>query len=56
MCDADKYFWVQAESLAAAALLARATGKQVYWDWYDSYGLTHGNILSTMNTALGIES
>ena len=35
VCDADKYFWVQAESLAAAALLARATGKQVYWDWYD---------------------
>ena len=35
ICDKDKYFWVQAESLAAAALLARATGKQVYWDWYD---------------------
>ena len=24
MCDGDKYFWVQAESLAAAALLGRA--------------------------------
>ncbi len=35
ICDGDKYFWVQAESLAAAALLAKVTGKQVYWDWYD---------------------
>lgn len=35
VCDGDKYFWVQAESLAAAALLADRTGEQVYWDWYD---------------------
>jgi len=35
ICDDDKYFWVQAESLAAAALLADATGKAQYWDWYD---------------------
>lgn len=34
ICDADKYFWVQAESLAAAALLAKRTGQQSYWDWY----------------------
>lgn len=34
VCDADKYFWVQAESLAAAALLAKRTGEQQYWDWY----------------------
>lgn len=34
VCDADKYFWVQAESAAAAALLARRTGDAVYWDWY----------------------
>ena len=34
VCDDDKYFWVQAESFAAAALLARATGEQVYHDWY----------------------
>lgn len=34
ICDGDKYFWVQAESLAAAALLAQATGKQTYRDWY----------------------
>ena len=26
ICDSDKYFWVQAESLAAAALLAARTG------------------------------
>jgi mannose/cellobiose epimerase-like protein (N-acyl-D-glucosamine 2-epimerase family) len=35
ICDADKYFWVQAESLAAAALLGARTGDQAYWDWYD---------------------
>ena len=34
ICDADKYFWVQAESLAAAALLANRTGDAKYWDWY----------------------
>jgi len=35
VCDADKYFWVQAESLAAAALLALRTGAARYWDGYD---------------------
>src|SRR5438105_7073616 len=35
ICDSDKYFWVQAESLAAAALLAARTGLEKYWDWYD---------------------
>ncbi|HJR73419.1 MAG TPA: AGE family epimerase/isomerase [Luteimonas sp.] len=35
VCDDDKYFWVQAESLAAAALLAARTGETVYWDWYE---------------------
>ena len=34
ICDADKYFWVQAESLAAAALLAERSGESGYWDWY----------------------
>jgi mannose/cellobiose epimerase-like protein (N-acyl-D-glucosamine 2-epimerase family) len=34
VCDGDKYFWVQAESLAAAALLAERSGDPVYWDWY----------------------
>lgn len=35
VCDADKYFWVQAESLAAAAWLAERTHQGGYWDWYD---------------------
>jgi len=35
ICDADKYFWVQAESLAAAALLTIRTGDDRYWRWYD---------------------
>lgn len=32
--DDDKYFWVQAEALAAAALLASRTGEARYWEWY----------------------
>ncbi|MET3132971.1 mannose/cellobiose epimerase-like protein (N-acyl-D-glucosamine 2-epimerase family)/sugar/nucleoside kinase (ribokinase family) [Oxalobacteraceae bacterium GrIS 1.11] len=35
VCDGDKYFWVQAESLAAAALLAARTGDEQYWACYD---------------------
>ena len=35
VCDGDKYFWVQAESLAAAAGLALRTGRDAYWQWYD---------------------
>ncbi|MCG7535453.1 AGE family epimerase/isomerase [Pseudoalteromonas sp. OOF1S-7] len=35
ICDSDKYFWVQAESFAAAALLALTTGENRYWQWYD---------------------
>jgi len=34
ICDGDKYFWVQAEALAAAALLAKRTGDDKYWQWY----------------------
>jgi len=34
ICDDDKYFWVQAESLAAAALLHARTGQAKYDDWY----------------------
>ncbi|MCF7223329.1 AGE family epimerase/isomerase [Marilutibacter chinensis] len=44
VCDDDKYFWVQAESLAAAALLAHRTGDAKYWDWYGrlwAYAWTH---------------
>lgn len=35
ICDGDKYFWVQAESFAAAARLAKRTGNKQYWLWYD---------------------
>ena len=35
VCDGDKYFWVQAESFAAAALLAVRTGDASYWAWYE---------------------
>jgi len=35
VCDNDKYFWVQAESLAAAALLHARTGDAGYAAWYD---------------------
>lgn len=44
LSDTDKYFWVQAESLAAAALLAARSGDEVYWDWYEriwSYSWRH---------------
>ncbi|AFV00437.1 AGE family epimerase/isomerase [Simiduia agarivorans] len=34
ICDDEKYFWVQAESFAAAAMLALATGESHYWDCY----------------------
>ncbi|MEW6992489.1 AGE family epimerase/isomerase [Colwelliaceae bacterium 6441] len=35
ICDGDKYFWVQAESLATAALLAIETGDDSFWLWYE---------------------
>lgn len=35
ICDNDKYFWVQAESFAAAACLAQRLGNEAYWCWYD---------------------
>jgi len=44
VCDAHKYFWVQAESAAAAAMLAQRTGNAEYWTWYDrlwQYSWTH---------------
>jgi mannose/cellobiose epimerase-like protein (N-acyl-D-glucosamine 2-epimerase family) len=44
ICDHDKYFWVQAETLAAAALLGQRTAAQRFWDWYDEiwrYSWTH---------------
>jgi mannose/cellobiose epimerase-like protein (N-acyl-D-glucosamine 2-epimerase family) len=33
--DTDRYYWVLSETIAAAGLLARRTGDQTYWDWYD---------------------
>ncbi|MBJ7553200.1 AGE family epimerase/isomerase [Marinomonas spartinae] len=36
ICDGDKYFWVQAESFAAAAMLAQVTSKDVYWQRYQA--------------------
>jgi mannose/cellobiose epimerase-like protein (N-acyl-D-glucosamine 2-epimerase family) len=44
VCDHHKYFWVQAESAAAAAMLAQRTGDKMYWDWYErlwAYSWTH---------------
>ncbi|MBB3211387.1 mannose/cellobiose epimerase-like protein (N-acyl-D-glucosamine 2-epimerase family) [Herbaspirillum sp. Sphag1AN] len=35
VCDGDKYFWVQAESMATAALLAQRTGVELYWEVYE---------------------
>ncbi|WP_242112704.1 AGE family epimerase/isomerase [Luteimonas aquatica] len=35
ICDDDKYFWVQAEALAAAARLFAATGDARYRGWYE---------------------
>lgn len=43
-CDDDKYFWVQAEAIAASAFLYAATGKARYRDWYTQlwrYAWTH---------------
>ena len=34
VCDDEKYFWVQAESLVAAVLLHARTGEPTYDDWY----------------------
>jgi len=44
VCDGDKYHWVQAESLAAAAALGECTGQARYRDWYQrlwNYAWTH---------------
>ncbi|MEA3089712.1 MAG: hypothetical protein QOJ04_1054 [Caballeronia sp.] len=35
ICDHDKYFWVQAETFATAALLGKRTGLERFWDCYD---------------------
>lgn len=44
LSDGDKYDWVQAEGLAAAALLGVRNGGAVYWRWYErlwDYGWRH---------------
>jgi mannose/cellobiose epimerase-like protein (N-acyl-D-glucosamine 2-epimerase family) len=44
VCDDHKYFWVQAESIAAAARLALALNDERYWQTYDrlwAYAWTH---------------
>jgi mannose/cellobiose epimerase-like protein (N-acyl-D-glucosamine 2-epimerase family) len=56
VCDDDKYFWVQTESLAAAARLAQHTGDARYRDWYERLWRHAGIISSTMSTAPGIAS
>lgn len=33
--DTDRYYWVIAETFAAAAALALRTGDEGYWEWYD---------------------
>ncbi|WP_018606136.1 AGE family epimerase/isomerase [Uliginosibacterium gangwonense] len=35
ICDQDKYYWVQAEAIASAALIAMRKGKEEYWIWYE---------------------
>ncbi len=35
ICDSDKYFWVQAETIAASARLYHQTGDAAYLDWYE---------------------
>lgn len=35
-CDDDKYFWVQAESFASAAMLFQTTGERKYLDQYQA--------------------
>lgn len=34
MIDDDKNYWVQAEAIAASAMLAARTGNEAYWDCY----------------------
>lgn len=35
--DSDRYYWAQAEAIAASALLADATGDDSLWDWYERF-------------------
>ena len=35
ICDNEKYFWVQAETMCCAAYLHHHTGDAAYLDWYN---------------------
>ena len=54
VCDGDKYFWVQAECFAAAALLAARTGESATGTGTTGSGRTAGATWSTTSTAPGI--
>lgn len=66
-CDDDKYFWVQAESFAAAAMLYKVTNEEVYlshynklwqYSWDHMIDHTHGawfRVLSKSNGKLSNE-
>ena len=54
VCDNDKYFWVQAESLAAAAVLANRTGDDYYWEFNIIWEFSW-NTLIVLNMGLGLE-
>ena len=56
VCDGDKYFWVQAESFAAAALLAVRSGDAAAGGGTTASGISRGGISSTTNTAPGTAS
>ena len=53
ICDGDKYFWVQAESFAAAALLAARTARSATGAGTTGSGTTPGGTWSTTSTAPG---
>ncbi len=66
-CDDDKYFWVQAESFAAAAMLYKATNEEIYlshynklwqYSWDHMIDHTHGawfRVISKSNDKLSNE-
>ena len=35
--DADRYYWVLSEAIAASALLGSSTSDQRYWEYYDKF-------------------
>ena len=55
VCDSDKYFWVQAESIAAAALLAKRTKNIHIGIGMKGYGSFSWKHMIDHNMALGFE-